>query len=105
MARRLTLALLSAATAASLIAVAPSLTPLAAQGSGATVFQGARLIVGNGTTIDKAAFVVENGRIAQAGPADQIKAPAGAARVDLAGKTVMPAIVDAHTHMATTREL
>ena len=30
--------------------------------------------------------------------------PAGATRVNLAGKTVMPAIVDTHTHMATKRE-
>src|SRR5690606_32756018 len=33
-----------------------------------------------------------------------VKAPAGAARVDLAGKTVMPAIIDTHTHPSTTRE-
>jgi len=69
------------------------------------VFQGARLLVGSGgAPIENAAFVVENGRFAQVGRADQVKAPAGAAKVDLAGKTVMPAIVDTHTHLATTRE-
>jgi imidazolonepropionase-like amidohydrolase len=47
---------------------------------------------------------VEQGRIAQVGRADQIKAPAGAAKVDLTGKTVMPAIVDTHTHLATARD-
>ncbi|MCA1585201.1 MAG: amidohydrolase family protein [Acidobacteria bacterium] len=34
----------------------------------------------------------------------QVKVPAGAARVDLTGKTVIPAIVDTHTHLAGTRE-
>src|SRR5207253_9803628 len=33
----------------------------------------------------------------------QLKVPAGAARVDLTGKTVMPAIIDAHKHLAVTR--
>lgn len=77
-------------------------TPRAA---GATVFQGARLIVGNGSApIENATVVVDNGRIVQAGRSEQVKIPAGAARVDLTGKTVMPAIVDTHTHMAGTRE-
>jgi imidazolonepropionase-like amidohydrolase len=43
-------------------------------------------------------FVVENGRIAAVGGRADVKAPAGAARVDLAGKTVMPALVDGHVH-------
>ncbi len=47
---------------------------------------------------------MENGRFVQVGRADQVKVPAGAAKVDLAGKTVMPAIIDTHTHLATTRE-
>jgi imidazolonepropionase-like amidohydrolase len=69
------------------------------------VFEGARLVDGRGgPAVDNAAFVVEGGRITQVGRADQIKAPAGAARVSLAGKTVMPAIVDTHTHMATMRD-
>ena len=33
-----------------------------------------------------------------------MEVPEGAARVDLTGTTVMPAIVDAHTHLSTTRE-
>jgi imidazolonepropionase-like amidohydrolase len=78
--------------------------PLFAQAA-ATVFEGARLVDGRGgPAVDNAAFVVEGGRITQVGRADQIKAPAGAARVSLAGKTVMPAIVDTHTHMATMRD-
>jgi imidazolonepropionase-like amidohydrolase len=34
-----------------------------------------------------------------------VKVPAGATRVSLAGKTVMPAIIDTHTHLSQTREM
>jgi imidazolonepropionase-like amidohydrolase len=71
----------------------------------ATVYEGARVIVGTASApIENAAFVVEGGKFTQVGRADQIKVPAGAARVDLRGKTVIPAIVDTHTHMPVNRE-
>ena len=54
--------------------------------------------------IEDAVFVVDGGRFVQVGRRGQVKVPAGAARVNLTGKTVMPAIVDTHTHMPTTRE-
>jgi imidazolonepropionase-like amidohydrolase len=69
------------------------------------VFEGARLIVGDGRApIENAAFIVAGTRIAQVGRAGEVRAPAGAARVNLTGKTVMPAIIDAHTHLSQTRE-
>ena len=72
--------------------------PLPAQAQ-TTVFEGARLIDGNGgTPIEDSAFVVEGNRITQVGRRGQVTAPAGAARVNLAGKTVIPGIVDAHGH-------
>ena len=67
-----------------------------------TVFEGARVIVGDGRTVDNATIVVQGDRITQAGAASTIKVPAGATRVSLTGKTVMPAIVDAHVHTSTT---
>ena len=67
-----------------------------------TVFEGARVIVGDGRTIDNATIVMQGDRLTQVGPAASIKAPAGATRVSLAGKTVMPAIVDTHVHTSTT---
>ena len=70
-----------------------------------TVFEGARVIVGDGAApIEDAVFVVDGTRFVQVGRRGQVKVPAGAARVNLTGKTVMPAIVDTHTHMPTTRE-
>ena len=76
---------------------------LRAQGT-VTVFEGGRVIVGDGKVIENASFLVQDARITQVGTASQIKAPAGAARVSLAGKTVMPAIVDTHVHTSTTRD-
>ena len=74
------------------------------QAGGVTLFEGARLIAGDGSApIENSAFIVQNNRFTQVGRKGQLKAPAGAASVDLTGKTVMPAIVDAHTHMPNER--
>jgi len=91
------LALATAALAGGLFA------PVAGQAS-ATVFEGARLINGTGgPAVENSAFLVEGARITQVGRAGQLKAPAGAMRVSLAGKTVIPAIVDTHTHLSSER--
>jgi imidazolonepropionase-like amidohydrolase len=85
------------------VAAATVLT-LSAQAPAAqvTLFEGARLIVGDGTApVDNSAFIVEGTRFTQVGRAGQLKAPAGAARVSLAGKTVVPGIIDTHVHMPT----
>ena len=76
----------------------------AQQPAAVTIFEGARLITGDGSAvIDNSAFIVENGRFNAVGRKG-LKVPPGAARVDLTGKTVMPAIVDAHKHLAVTRD-
>jgi imidazolonepropionase-like amidohydrolase len=73
---------------------------------GVTVFEGARLIVGDGRApIENATLVVDGTRIVQAGSAADVRVPAGAARVSLAGKTVMPMLIDTHVHLSPTREL
>ncbi len=70
-----------------------------------SLYEGARIITGDGSApIENGAFVVENGRIVQVGRAGEVRSPAGATRVDLTGKTVMPAIIDTHTHMPTARD-
>ncbi len=70
-----------------------------------TVFEGARLILGDGReAIEDAAFAVQNGQFTAVGPSGQLDIPAGAERVDLTGKTVMPAIIDTHKHLANNRE-
>jgi imidazolonepropionase-like amidohydrolase len=71
--------------------------------SKATLFEGARLITGDGSDpIEDSAFLIENDTITRVGKKGEIQRPAGAERVDLTGKTVMPAIVDAHSHLGYT---
>ncbi|MDP8988775.1 MAG: hypothetical protein M3N41_01675, partial [Acidobacteriota bacterium] len=73
---------------------------LAAGASNAVVFEGARVIVdARKAPLDDAAFLVEKGRIVKVGKRGSLKIPAGAARVDLSGKTVMPALLDPHVHL------
>jgi len=90
------------AIVAFVLAAALSLVGLA-QGA-VTIFEGARVIVGDGRVIDNATIVINAGKIAQVGRAAEVKAPAGATRVSLAGKTVMPTIIDTHVHTSQTRE-
>jgi imidazolonepropionase-like amidohydrolase len=72
----------------------------APEGAGLTVFEGARVIVGDGTApIENATITVRDGRFVQVGRAADVQAPEGATRVSLAGKTVMPAIIDTHVHL------
>jgi hypothetical protein len=72
----------------------------------ATLFEGARLITGDGRSpIENAAFLVQNGRFTRVGRKGEIQAPAGAARVELTGKTVIPALIDGHSHIGYMRNL
>jgi imidazolonepropionase-like amidohydrolase len=68
-----------------------------------TVYEGARLIVGDGQVIERSAFVVDGDRITAVGRQGSVTAPAQAARIDLTGKTVMPAMIDVHTHLGYRR--
>ncbi len=71
--------------------------------STATVFEGARLIVGDGAVVEDGVLIVDNGEIAYAGSRAGAEIPDGAATIDLAGKSVMPAIVNAHAHLPVDR--
>jgi imidazolonepropionase-like amidohydrolase len=71
-----------------------------------TLFEGARLVTGDGSAaIEDAAFLVENNRFTRVGRKGSVPAPAGAARVDLTGKTVIPALIDAHSHIGYMKNL
>ena len=66
----------------------------------AVAYEGARLIVGDGSApIESGVMVVQDGRIVAAGSKGSVTVPAGAAHVDLTGRTVMPALVNAHVHI------
>ena len=90
--RRVSLALASCILAVVLTSVAAY--------SQSTVFEGARLIIGDSSTpIEDGAFLVQNGHIAAIGRRGSLKVPPGAVRVDLTGKTVMPALNNVHVHI------
>jgi imidazolonepropionase-like amidohydrolase len=91
----------SAAAAAIAVALAGFATTAQAQ---VTAYEGARLIVGNGTVIENGTVVVDGTRITQAGSAADVKVPTNAKRVSLSGKTVMPMIIDTHVHLSGKRE-
>jgi imidazolonepropionase-like amidohydrolase len=89
-----------------LIVIAATLTTVLAQTPKVTVFEGARVIIGDGRApVENATIIVSGNRFTQVGRASDVKVPAGAARVNLAGKTVMPMIIDTHTHLSQTREM
>src|SRR6185503_1470314 len=74
-------------------------------GVGVTAFTGARLIVGDGTVIENATFTLgPDKHFGLVGATAAVTVPAGATQVDLKGLTVMPAIVDSHTHLSRERE-
>ncbi len=94
--------LLACVLALPAVACAPVDEPPDAAGN-ATWFEGARLIDGGGgPPVEGSAFLVEDGVFAWVGRAGEREAPPGAARVDLAGKTVIPALIDAHQHIGLT---
>lgn len=73
--------------------------------SGPIWFEGARLIVGDGSApIENAAFLVERDSFTWVGRQGQRQPPANATRVDLTGKTVMPALIDGHNHIGLVNE-
>src|SRR5438094_2882334 len=70
------------------------------------LFEGARVIPGDGSAaIEGGVMLIERGLITRVGKKGEIAAPAGADRVDLAGKTVMPAILSTHVHPGFQRGL
>jgi imidazolonepropionase-like amidohydrolase len=63
-----------------------------------TALIGARVIDGRGGVIDRGTVIVRDGKIVQVGPAASVTVPAGAERVDLAGRTLIPGLINAHGH-------
>lgn len=78
-----------------LLALACCAAPLAAQ-DGAVVLRAARLLNGRGGVQTNVDIVVQDGKIARVGPRAAV--PAGARLVDLGGRTVLPGLIDVHTH-------
>jgi imidazolonepropionase-like amidohydrolase len=95
----------AAAAAAVVLLHAGTAASVAAQSSAvaqptATVVKAARLIdVAAGRVRDNQVIVIEGGRIVAVGPQGSTTLPPGAQVIDLGGSTVLPGLIDTHTHV------
>lgn len=91
----------SAALCAVFLWAAPAMPVAQPATSGESfIVEGVRLIDGTGRgPIENAAFLVQGGRITAVGTTGQLRRPAGARVVTLTGKTVIPALIDGHSHI------
>ena len=68
-----------------------------------TVFEGVRLIIGNGSVIEDGVFVVEDESFAWVGSRSDAGDMLDGTRIDLDGATVMPTLINAHFHLSNAR--
>jgi imidazolonepropionase-like amidohydrolase len=88
---QLTVSTLLMLAAASAVAVAQT-----------TALIGARLIDGTGKVVERGALVVDGGRITAVGAQNAVSIPAGARRLDMTGRTILPGLINAHGHVGNT---
>ena len=74
--------------------------------SRALLIDNVRIIDGTGAApIERGRVVVEGGRIARVGTVEAVSPPAGAERVDLTGRTIVPGLIDLHFHIENDPKL
>ena len=93
------------ATALALSAAAPALAQTAPTQPGPVAIHAGRLIdTASGKVLTDQIIVVQDGRITAVGPTGEVKPPPGARLVDLSGDTVLPGLIDVHTHLTANPE-
>ncbi len=81
-----------------------ALTVPRATPQGSVLLRGARIVTMKGDEVlERGDVLVTNNRIAQVGA--NLAAPQGARVIDVAGKTIIPGLVDVHAHPKTGREM
>ena len=87
--------------AAPRIGVSLAMPVTAAKATGSVALTGARVVTmatKDGGIIDDATILIRGDRIVAIGPRGSVTIPAGTKTVDVAGKTIIPGLVDAHAH-------
>ena len=98
--------MLRACVAVAIAASTPALAgdaPAATQAAGpVTAIKAGRLVdVAAGRVRNDQVVLVQGGRITAVGPAGSTPVPAGAMVIDLSGHTVLPGLIDTHTHVTS----
>jgi imidazolonepropionase-like amidohydrolase/Tol biopolymer transport system component len=77
-----------------------SVTQPADKPSGSIALTGARIVTMNDAdqVIENGVVVIRDNRIVAVGTAGEVQVPSGAKRLDIAGRTVMPGLIDIHAH-------
>lgn len=81
---------------AALIVLAAS--PLVGQ-TRPTAFVNARIIPINGAPIEQGILLIQEGKIRAVGDARAVRLSSDVERIDMSGKTIMPGLVDSHSHI------
>src|SRR5262245_56300032 len=102
----ISLSLLLACAGLAAFAVDRASAGQAATSAGVKAFVSARLIDGSGKpAVENAALIARDGRVEAVGPASKIKIPAGAQRINLAGKFIIPGLISTHVHVSDVQGL
>ena len=73
---------------------------------GLRAFTGGRLIIGNtGAVVESGTLVIRDGRIEAVGATDTIAVPPDTEQISIAGKTIIPGMINAHGHVSNVRGL
>jgi len=74
---------------------------LGAEGQKAVVIHAGQLFDGKSDRlVSNQVIVIQGDRIAEVGPAESVKIPAGAEEIDLGTGTVLPGLIEGHNHMS-----
>ena len=82
------------------VAVLLTVCPILGQ-SKPTAFINARIIPIAGAPIEQGILLVQDGKIKAVGDARTVRLSADVVTIDLAGKTIMPGLVDSHSHVGS----
>src|SRR5262245_1782512 len=63
------------------------------------VFKGAKILTANGKPIEKGVLVVHKGKIVAVGAEGEVTIPSDVVVRDVAGKVIIPGLVDTHSHI------
>ncbi|MGH7225129.1 MAG: amidohydrolase, partial [Gemmataceae bacterium] len=75
------------------------LSPVRAAAEKTIAYRGARILTAAGTPIDKGVLIVRKDKIVAIGAEADTPIPEGAQIIDLKGKTIIPGLVDTHSHI------